>query len=226
MMLSPRPEIILLGDEGAEIAEGFAIKHVPEIERSPSGAPLASSIFVLAEEQASGIILCWMNADIIATQSLMDTAVRIHACLESYLAIGRRWNLKILDPINFSRGAWWRELRRRVQAQGSLGPPDAIDYLIFTPGLWERLPPLCIGRAAWDGAAIALALKAGRPVVDATDAIFVVHQDHDYSHIPGGKNEAWNGADAQKNRKLVPGWAKTVVHATHKMTLGGLFKKS
>lgn len=227
MMLSPRPEIILLGDEGAEIAEDFAIKHIPEIECSPSGAPLASSVFALVEEQALGTILCWMNADIIATQSLIDVAMRIYACLDSFLVIGRRWGLEVLDPINFSRGTWWRELRRRVQAGGSLEPPDAIDYLIFTPGLWEgKLPPLCIGRAAWDGAAIALALKAGKPVVDATDAIFVVHQSHDYSHIAGGKNEVWNGVDAKENRRLVPDWCKTIVDATHKMTLGGLFKKS
>lgn len=226
MMLSPRPEIILFGDEGAEIAESLAIKHIPKIECSPSGAPLASSVFALVEEQALGTILCWMNGDVIATQNLIDMAMRVYACLDDFLIIGRRWNLKVISPINFSRGTWWRELRRRVQAQGSLGPPDAIDYLIFTPGLWEKLPPLCIGRAAWDGAAIALALKAGRPVVDASDAIFVVHQDHDYSHVPGGKNEVWNGADAQKNRGLVPDWARTIAHATHKMTLGGLFKKS
>ena len=225
-MLYPRPEIILLGNEGAEIAEDLVVKHIPEIECSPSGAPLASSVFALVEKQALGMILCWMNADIVATQSLMDTAVRIYACLDSFLAIGKRWNLEVTSPINFSRGTWWRELRRRVQAGGKLGPPDAIDYLIFTPGLWEKLPPLCIGRAAWDGAAVALALKAGKPVVDATDAIFVVHQDHDYSHIAGGKNEVWNGDNAKRNKELVPDWAKTIVHATHKMTLGGLFKRS
>lgn len=227
-MLFPRPEIILFGDEEgvAEIAEQLSVRHVPEIDRSPSGAPLAHSMFASVGEKGHGLLSGFINADIIATQSLWDVAARVYSCLEgNFLIIGRRWGLDVSGPISFTRGGWWRELQRRCQSSGRLDPPDALDYFIFTHDLYEELPPLAIGRAAIDGALIALALKKGVPVVDATDAILVVHQNHGYSHVPGGKDEVWKGPDAQKNRELVPDWAKTIAHATYKMTAGGLFKR-
>lgn len=226
--LFPSAEIILFGgEEGtAKAASEFSATHIPNVDRSPSGTPLVNSMFALAENQGHGAILGYLNADIIATQSLMDVALRVRGQLDDFLMIGRRWGLDVSAPISFTRADWWRVLRRRVQASGKLGPPDALDYFIFTPGLWKNLPPLAVGRAAMDGALIALALRADRPVVDATGVIFAVHQNHDYSHLPGGKDEAWNGPDAKKNRELVPDWAKTIVHATWKMTAGGLFKKS
>lgn len=225
----PRPEIILVGDEKgtAEIAKELSIRHIPEVDKSPSGAPLADSVFGSVLDEGHGLLSVFINADVIATQSLWDVAARVYSSLESdFLIMGRRWALDVSAPISFTRGGWWRELRRQCQSSGRLDHPDALDYFIFTYDLYEDLPSLTIGRAAIDGALVALALKKGVPVVDATDTIFVVHQNHDYSHLPGGKDDVWNGPDAQKNRELVPDWAKTIAHATHKMTAGGLFKKS
>jgi hypothetical protein len=35
--------------------------------------------------------------------------------------------------------------------------------------------------------------------------VMVVHQEHDYSHMPGGKKAAWQGEEALRNRGLARG---------------------
>ena len=48
------------------------------------------------------------------------------------------------------------------------------------------MPEFAIGRAGWDNWMIYKALKNGWHVIDATPSLMVIHQNHDYSHLPGG----------------------------------------
>jgi hypothetical protein len=232
-LLSPTPEIILFGDDDDGIEDAAARHgciHVKKLRKSGGGAPYVTYVFKEAEERANGGLLAWINCDIILGQapgrSFLDVVLRVADHLPEFLMIGRRWHVDLGGKtVNFRRGRWWSDLRKLVHRSGKLDSPDALDYFVFTPGLWGKLPPLRLGRAAYDGALIELALKAKKPIVDATDATFVVHQAHDYSHVDGGRDTVWNGPDAQRNRKLVPGWARDIRHATHKVTSGGVIKK-
>ncbi len=40
------------------------------------------------------------------------------------------------------------------------------------------------------------------PVIDATKGVLVVHQKHDYSHVPMNRGRAWEGPEADENRRL------------------------
>jgi hypothetical protein len=53
--------------------------------------------------------------------------------------------------------------------------------------LFEEIPEFAIGRAGWDNWIIYHARRQGWPVVDGTPSITAIHQDHDYSHLPGGR---------------------------------------
>ncbi|MEN6424137.1 MAG: hypothetical protein ABFE13_02145, partial [Phycisphaerales bacterium] len=44
--------------------------------------------------------------------------------------------------------------------------------------------------------------RRGVPVVDGTECITAVHQEHDYGHVAGGRNEAWYGEEARRNLSL------------------------
>ncbi|MDR1741595.1 MAG: hypothetical protein LBR38_07100, partial [Synergistaceae bacterium] len=50
---------------------------------------------------------------------------------------------------------------------------------------YEHIPPFAIGRMAFDDWMVADAVMRGIPVVDATDDVVAVHQNHDYGHIGG-----------------------------------------
>jgi hypothetical protein len=61
------------------------------------------------------------------------------------------------------------------------------DYFIFPRSCFTEIPDFAIGRAGWDNWMIYEARRRGWPCVDATPSIQIIHQDHDYSHLPQGQ---------------------------------------
>jgi len=68
------------------------------------------------------------------------------------------------------------------------------------------MPDFAIGRAGWDNWMIYHARQRGWPVVDATPSVMVIHQDHDYSHLPGGKPH-YEQPESRRNQDLAGGSA-------------------
>jgi hypothetical protein len=62
-----------------------------------------------------------------------------------------------------------------------------------------------------------LALDSGRPVLDLSRRVEVVHQNHDYSHHKGGTAGVWEGEEARENLRLAGGRRRlsTMLEATH-----------
>jgi hypothetical protein len=49
------------------------------------------------------------------------------------------------------------------------------------------MPDFAIGRAGWDNWMIYYARQKGWLVVDGTPSMMIIHQNHDYRHLPDGK---------------------------------------
>ena len=98
--------------------------------------------------------------------------------------VGQRWDLAVDDALEYGPG-WEEALLHRLATDGRLHPPGGSDYFVF-PAACLRKPPLAIGRAGWDNWMIYHARRQRWPVVDATAAVTVIHQNHDYQHLPGG----------------------------------------
>ena len=64
------------------------------------------------------------------------------------------------------------------------------------------IPAFAVGRGYWDTWMVNHALAANYAVVDCSLVITVVHQNHPYVHIRGGRNEAYMGREAQINKSL------------------------
>lgn len=41
------------------------------------------------------------------------------------------------------------------------------------------------------------------PLIDATDAVLAVHQNHGFGHVPGGTGRSWEGPEAVENRRVL-----------------------
>lgn len=188
LQLGSGVEVLLVGeDEGiAEVASEVGVRHLPQTERNAYGTPLLNSIFQLAHQWAKHPILCYTNADIIFLDDLLPTVQRVTECFQRFLIGGQRWDLDVKQPIIFSAG-WEQAMRQRLEHEGQLHPPAGSDYFIFPRGLFDDLPPFTLGRAGWDNWMIFAGRAAGLPVIDATGEITTVHQNHDYSHLPGGQ---------------------------------------
>jgi len=218
LQLRPACEIILLGDdEGTvEVAREFGVRHLPKVARSEYGTPLLNSIFERAQTAASHRLLCYVNADIILMSDFLPAVRRIP--FRRFLMVGQRWDMDLDHALDFSQPDWETHLRRCVADRAALHPPTGIDYFVFPRGLWGEIPPFAIGRTAWDNWLIYRARAQGAAVVDATRAVMIVHQNHDWSHIPGGEREAWEGSEAQRNRELANHAIFTLHDATWLLT--------
>ena len=223
--LDPTCEIILCGNETGtrEVADRFAATWLADIACNEYGTPLLDSVFERVHAAASHQTLCYVNADIILLRDFVEAVGRIE--FPDFLVVGQRWDLDLTEPWEFETSDWEERLRRHVSDQGALHPAAGSDYFVFPrdSNLW-RLPPFAVGRPVWDNWLIYRARELGVPVVDITPVVTVVHQNHDYNHVPEGSGRTWEGPEADVNRELAGGWKNvfTLVEATHVMTPGGV----
>ncbi len=196
-------DVILMGDDagGPEVAREFGIRHIGGIASFSSGVPRLDELFNRAENEVTSGLLCYVNADIMMTDSLLRAAGRV-ATTSPMLMIGRRWDVDITEPWDFS-GDWQTRLREFAYGTGKDCGAGCIDYFLFSRGLGRNLLPLALGRPRVDHYLVSNAYRRGATVYDATDIVLAVHQNHDYSHHPGGTQGVWSGEEAEHNRRLI-----------------------
>ncbi len=186
--LGAEVQVLLMGkDDGiGETAAELAVSHRPDVGCNALGTPLISSMFELARQANDSPLLLCINADIILLPGLLEAVKKISAQASQFLAVGQRWDLDLRQPLSFEPG-WADQLSQDVQQRGRLHPPVGSDYFIFPRACNTCIPDFVIGRSAWDNWMIYDARRKNIPVVDLTRSALVIHQDHDYSHLPGGK---------------------------------------
>jgi hypothetical protein len=184
----PNTKIILFGNEPgiAEVAQELGVTHIKELPRSPSGAPLMDSMFRFAREASNTPLYCIVNADIILFPDFTDIAAGVAKKTERFVLMGQRWDLTVTDLIDFSP-TWVAEQQERITQEGTLHKAVGSDYFLFPEACYKDLPAFTIGRAGWDNWMIYSARKNGFPAIDCTKDITIIHQNHDYSHLPGAK---------------------------------------
>jgi hypothetical protein len=228
LRLEPHCEIFLCGnDQGvAEAAREFHVHHVPDIENNKYGTPLLSSAFRVVQQKAVSSLLCFVNSDIILLDNIID-AVGI-VPFTCFLLLGQRWNMDINAAIDFDRLAWKTELLDRLTRNGKLQPPFGSDYFIFPKKTAWDFPDFAVGRPGWDNWIIYRARALKMQVIDATEAVTVIHQNHNYAHIAGGVTPAsFEGPEATQNRDLMGGdnYSFNLRDATHWL-LGNSIKRA
>ena len=223
----PDAEVILFGDEEgiADAARELGTRHVPNVKRNEYGTPFLAPIFDGAHDMARNRFLCYVNCDIILLSDFRAAAERVAAGCSRFLMAGQRWDTDIIAPVNFGAANWETVTRQiAVEANGQR-PPQWIDYFLFSNGLYYKdIPPLVIGRPGFDNWLVWCARSSGAFVVDATRAVMAVHQNHDYSHHPGGADGVSHGDEARQNYALLQGGRRfaTMENATHRLTPDGL----
>ena len=223
--LLPDVEVILLGEETglAEAARELGVRHIPEVKRNENGTPLISSMFQLARENSHSDLLCIVNADMILMPDFVEAAKQVKSLKSQFVLLSQRWDFDIITPIDFT-GNWVSRLRSSVLSHGSLHRPAGSDFFLFPRSSFLEVPDFTIGRAGWDNWMIYKARKEGWPVIDCTPSVMIVHQNHDYSHLPGGKSH-YDHPDTNENIRLAGGQANiryTILDSTHQLVGGTL----
>ncbi len=206
LALGDKVEVLLLGEENglAEVAAEMGVRHLPHVARNAQGTPLVSSIFALAREAATAPYLCYLNADIILLPDFLEAVEAIVAHTPGdFLMVGRRWDVDITTPLDTTEG-WAQRLHTLARENGRLHSHFGIDYFVFPKQAYAHMPPFAVGRAGWDNWMIYHARKQGWKVIDATQATTVIHQNHDYAHLPGSQPH-YRLEESQENIRLAGG---------------------
>ncbi|HEX6269747.1 MAG TPA: hypothetical protein VFZ43_05900 [Anaerolineales bacterium] len=231
--LLPDVEVILLGEETglAQAAHELGVKHIPNVTRNQSDTPLISSMFQLARENSNSELLCIINADMILMPDFVAAARRSRlrsprrGQRDKFVLLSQRWDLDITAPLEFAPG-WERQLGSTVRTQGQLHRPAGSDFFLFPKSCYQDVPDFAIGRAGWDNWMIYKARKEKWPVIDCTPSVMVIHQNHDYGHLPGGMSHHEH-PDTNENIRLAGGQANiryTILDSTHRLVGGKLVR--
>jgi len=209
--ISSNIQIIIIGDSegGKEAADLINAEFIPEVECSSEGVPLINSLFSIAQSRAKYPIIAYVNADILLPPNLLEVIFLLQKFRSNFLAVGSRWDLDVKTTINFTRGdealSFWDYAKKNAE----MHRPAGIDYFIYNKALWNNIPPLAIGRFGWDNWLLWKARRLGVPLINLTEGIFAVHQNHNYNfnnyiNKAGVKKskDAGNNQTIIKNNKL------------------------
>ncbi len=181
-------EVWLVGDEAGveETAREFNVGYIPAVLRNSSGTPRIDSIFNLVREKSRAEFLCYVNTDILVFPDMLQTLEKVRARVDRFLVIGRRWDAAVTEALRIKEG-WHAQFQAAALAAAKLHRAAGSDYFLFPRAEFTDIPAFAVGRAGWDNWMIFKGRWEHTAVIDATDAIKVIHQNHDFSHLPDGK---------------------------------------
>jgi hypothetical protein len=214
--------VVLFGDEEgtAEVARESRVDHVPEVARNEFGTPLVSALFHEAGKLAVHDGLCYVNSDVILLGDFLPAIERVRIRTRRFLMVGECSNLDLRTPVPFGDPSWQAQILRQASGSAVRRGSWYIDYFVFSRDLYDELPPFAVGRAGFDNWLVWKARTLGATVVDASRVVTAVHQQHDYSHVRGGREWSYNGPEAVRNLRLAGGRKHLycIHHAGHVLT--------
>jgi len=211
-LLRPKCEVILFGnEEGVDRAAAeLGVKHISELKVNEFGTPMLEDMMVKAKEFASNEILAMLNPDIIliandfieAVQTVVKELKKIKK--EKFLMAGQRWNVEIKEPIDFNDRNLEKRLRAKLKDNGKMLGASGMDYLVFSRDAEFKTSGIAMGRAGVDNCLFYQAKKMGMPTIDATAAVDIIHQNHDYPQ----KGKVSYKIENQRNIRAIGGFSK------------------
>jgi hypothetical protein len=225
-LLHPELEVILFGNDAgaAEVCRELNLLHEPYVERKEDGTKSLRYIFNRAQDMARYSRLCYVNCDIVLTDDFLHALDTVSRWQERFLMVGRRWDLDVTEELDFSSFDWAKALVRRAHNEGFQRLPRNVDYFAFSRNLYREIPDLVIGRNWWDHWLVWRASTLGAPVVDVSEVVCAVHQNHDYSYHPQGSQGVCLDEGTFRNMENAGGkWhLHTIEDANYRLTANGL----
>lgn len=223
----PGCQIILFEDEdgtASKAAQDLGVKFVSNRKTSEFGTPLLNDSFSKVKDAAKFDIIVQISADIILTDTFLPAVKKAREKMQGkpFFMGGRRTNLDFEEAIDFNKTDWQETLMEKVRQKGSLFRPSAMDYWVLTKNLPFEFPAFAIGRIGTDSWLVYKLRSQKIPVIDATQVITIVHQNHPYPR----KREQSFAVEEQRNIALAGGLLNlmTLREADWILTKDGLAK--
>ena len=178
------------------ISRGWTAVKCPKIADKISPSCVLPAMFIDAQHRfPMADFYGYANGDLLFDESLFQTLsqVRKSVVCSSLLIVGRRYNYEMLKGETISTVG---DVTRRKN-KTSRFQTFAIDYFISPRNKynWTVIPPVVVGRNAYDNFMIAHSIAQSIPVLDATETIFAMHQtwsENNYESRKGAKQYGIN----------------------------------
>lgn len=183
LQLTPTPEIFIMGgDESVkEFCKEVGVNHV-EVAQSDYGVPYLNKMMLLAEKLASNDFLLLVSGDIILFQEVMLALKITSNRLYNFCICAIKQESNLSKSLNFEDD-WEKQVKDSI-VHYSL--PTSGDFFLYCKkhflNALPEIPEFIIGRSLCDSWLIKKSIEADI-LVDATEFITLVHQQHDHSHI-------------------------------------------
>jgi len=220
--LGDEVEVWLVGDEAgvAETAREFWVNFIPDVQRNSFGTPRIDSIFNQVREKSSAPYLCYVNADILLFHDLLDTLDLTRSNRQRFLLIGQRWDTDITAELDIQPN-WEDEFIPGCLRSAKLHTAVGSDYFVFPREEFTDIPAFAVGRAGWDNWTTCQGRLQKMAVINTTGGITAIHQNHDFSHLPGGKIHRYQ-PESLENLTLAGGRERMfTLYDTNKVIRGG-----
>ena len=208
--LGPDVDILLIGDETgiSETAAELEVRHIGGLKINQQGTPLVSSAFEIAHRETQSPFLVYCNCDVILMPGFVD-AIKLLAAQRDFprlVAFGRRTDLKVQREIDFDQPQQVQQLLSDCDQNGVPATNACKEYFIFNRDLFKRVPDFAVGRGNWDNWMIHFAKRQAIPVINLSDTVRVIHQEHDYAHTGASRYRCYvSGEEARENLRLAGG---------------------
>ena len=227
--ISPDIQIIIFGDSKGSQEAALKIKadYIPKVRCSQKGTPYASDLFKQAKELAKFPILTFINADIILPNNFLNSVSLVSNSFSNYLMIGHRWDREVDECIDFENSEKNELFWNKFKNEGEMHAPSGIDYFVFNKDLWKSIPDFIIGRPGFDNWLIWKARRKLIPVVDASEEMIVVHQNHHFNFHNLKVDPKINPEEeGESNKKIHGGKTLNILDSTYKLEGNSVKKKN
>jgi len=196
--IDPKPKIVFIGNHSSwiPIAQEFGIVIESRIDTNFKGMPLFHSFVERVSHDHEADFVVVINADIVLTNSFLRGLIRINRRLESWFAIGARF-----DVDEYPIDGFGEEAQSFAEEFGTLHTWGGMDFWAWNAPKSGTLiqgvfPPFIYGRSKVDNWFTHEVIHGGlRQVVDATELLTSIHVSHTYNYLirkPLGYKNHWD----------------------------------
>ncbi len=223
--LSLGAEVILFGNEQGmvEVSRKFGVTHLP-IAKNIYGTPILSDAFMRARSFSKSKYLGYINCDIILLTDIKKIIAQIHP--RKFLLVGQRRPLAVKKHIVDWSG-WQEKIASELDKKKSKPILGSSDYFIYPRNTTFSMPQFAVGRLYWDRWFFYWAKQFHVPIINATNAICAVHQQHYAFPYAHGYSEKELGLEVRENLRLLGGkqYAFSIYDADWYMSIQGTLIK-
>ena len=171
----------------------------------------------IGTEAANNNLLMLINADIILPIDFLKRISVLKKTKRKFLTIGHRWDMDVHGYIDFFNPKNSTKFWNKVELESKKHSCSGIDYFLFKKGTIKNIPDFAIGRFGWDNWILWYARRNLIPLIDATEEIKVVHQNHTYVNH--------KKVDLKHNFELVKNNSLNILDSNYALSNGLIRKK-